>query len=321
MNLKIPDRRRLLIVASLLLSSAAHADDAARAQAAVNDLGTQLRSALMARVKAEGPVAAIDFCHDQAPLIATEVAKKHGLSIGRTSVRTRSPGNAPADWQRVVLADFETRAQAGSAPQTLRFSSSEGLPEGIALRYMQGIATEAPCLACHGQTLAEPVAQAIKAHYPEDAATGFREGQLRGAFWVEVPAAAGNAQTDVADTRTAVPMSDSQQAELRAQMRKHLESLQATLAALAAADWTAVATAANTLTPGQGRGMGQGPMHSFRSALPQDWFTFARPMHQQFAAIAAEAAGQRRSDVALAALAQATAQCTGCHAHFRVVLQ
>lgn len=320
MNLKIPDRRRLLIVASLLLSSAAHADDAVRAQAAVADLGSQLRSALMARVKAEGPVAAIDFCHDQAPLIAAEVAKKHGLSIGRTSVRTRSPGNAPADWQGVVLADFETQAQVGSAPQSLRFSSSEGLPEGVALRYMQGIATEAPCLACHGQTLAEPVAQAIKAHYPGDAATGFREGQLRGAFWVEVPAS-GNAKAESADTRTAVPMSESQQAELRAQMRKHLESLQATLAALAASDWTAVATAANTLTPGQGRGMGQGPMHSFRSALPPDWFTFARPMHQQFAAIAAEATGERRSDVALAALAQAAAQCTGCHASFRVVAQ
>ncbi|HWS26236.1 MAG TPA: DUF3365 domain-containing protein [Xanthomonadales bacterium] len=321
MKSRISDRRRLLIAASLLLSSAAHADDTARAQAAVTDLGTQLRSALMARVKAEGPVAAINFCHDQAPTIAADVAQKHGLRIGRTGLRTRSPGNAPADWQRVVLADFETQAQAGSTPQTLRYSSSEGLPEGIALRYMQGIATEAPCLACHGQTLAEPVAQAIKAHYPEDAATGFREGQLRGAFWVEVPLASGNAQTGVADTRTAVPMSQSQQTELRAQMRKHLESLQSVLAALAASDWSAVATAANTLTPGQGRGMGQGPMHSFRSALPQDWFTFARPMHQQFGAIAAEAAGQRRSDVALAALAQATAQCTGCHARFRVVAQ
>lgn len=319
MNFKIPDRLRLLIAASLLLSSAAHADDAARAQAAVTDLGTQLRSALMARVKAEGPVAAIDFCHDQAPTIAAEVAHKHGLRIGRTSLRTRKLGNAPADWQRDVLADFNSQAQAGAAPASLRFTSSEGLPEGIALRYMQGIATEAPCLACHGPTLAEPVAQAIKAHYPEDAATGFSEGQLRGAFWVEVPLASGNAQ--MADTRTAVPMSQSQQAELRAQMRKHRKSLQSVLAALAASlDRSRDSGEHADSGPGS-RGMGQGPMHSFRSALPQDWFTYARPMHQQFGAIAAEAAGERRSDVALAALAQAAAQCTGCHANFRVVAQ
>ena len=46
------------------------------------------------------------------------------------------------------------------------------------------------CLTCHGgpEDLGEGVADALAKHYPEDAATGFAEGELRGWFWVESPA-------------------------------------------------------------------------------------------------------------------------------------
>jgi cytochrome c556 len=316
----------LITLALLAATSSGHANDRTRAEGAAKDLGLQLRTALVARMEAEGPVAAIDFCHDQAPIIAAGVAQKHGVRIGRTGVRTRSPANAPTPWQQAVLDDFAAQAQAGTPPPQLRYASSEQLPEGIALRYMQGIGTEAPCLVCHGETLAEPVAQAIKASYPADTATGFREGQLRGAFWVEVPAASGG------DARAAISMTDAQREELRAQMRAHLESVQAILAALANSDWDAVGSAAASFGPGagpgrgmgpgpgpgQGRGQGQGPMHSFRSALPDGWFTFARPMHQAMRAIADEAASGQRSAEVIAELARATAQCTACHASFRI---
>ncbi len=306
LNRLSPWQRRLAPLALLLAGTLAHADDRARAETAVKDLGQQLRAALVARMQAEGPVAAIDFCHDQAPLIAAEVASKHGVRIGRTSVRTRSPGNAPTAWQQAVLVDFDAQARAGKPPQELRFASGEALPDGVALRYMQGIPTEAACLACHGQTLAEPVALAIKARYPDDAATGFSEGQLRGAFWVEVPEGAAP------DTRTVIPMSAAQREELRAQMRAHLESVQTILAALAAADWDAVKKAAGSFGPGQG------PAHRFREALPEGWFTFARPMHQAMRAIVDEASIEQRSAQVVAELANATAQCTACHASFRI---
>jgi len=44
---------------------------------------------------------------------------------------------------------------------------------------------------CHGpeDTIPQDVKDAIGEHYPEDQATGFRKGDLRGWFWVEVPAA------------------------------------------------------------------------------------------------------------------------------------
>ncbi|MBL8244677.1 MAG: DUF3365 domain-containing protein [Rhodanobacteraceae bacterium] len=310
-----PNHRSMLLTTALSLllaqfAAAASADDRARADAAIQDLGTELRGALVARMQADGPVAAIDFCHDEAPRIAARVGERHGLRIGRTSVRVRSPGNAAQDWQQPVLADFATQVAAGSAPQSLTRVIESDLPAGVALRTMKGIAVEAPCLACHGSELAEPVAKAIAAKYPADAAIGFSAGELRGAFWVEVP------QSSSGDVRAVIRLTAPQREELRAQMRQHLESVRAVLAALAAADWDTVATAAAALAPG--RGAGQRPAHSFRDALPPGWFNFARPMHQAFGRIQAEAAGERRSAEVIAALAAGTEQCTACHASFRI---
>jgi hypothetical protein len=46
-----------------------------------------------------------------------------------------------------------------------------------------------PCLACHGveDALQAAVRAALAEGYPEDQATGFADGDLRGWFWVEVP--------------------------------------------------------------------------------------------------------------------------------------
>ena len=52
------------------------------------------------------------------------------------------------------------------------------------------------CTLCHGtddQVMPE-VKAAIVSNYPEDRATGFSEGDIRGYFWVEVPANADTAQ-------------------------------------------------------------------------------------------------------------------------------
>ena len=40
------------------------------------------------------------------------------------------------------------------------------------------------CVTCHGETIAPSIAAKIDELYPADKATGFREGDLRGAFVV-----------------------------------------------------------------------------------------------------------------------------------------
>ncbi len=49
-------------------------------------------------------------------------------------------------------------------------------------RFAKAIKVAPVCLNCHGQTIAPEVKQALNEHYPNDLATGYRLGDLRGIF-------------------------------------------------------------------------------------------------------------------------------------------
>ncbi len=156
--------------------------DEAHARAAMVELGTRLRGALQAQMQQAGPVEAIDFCQREAAQIANDVAAQYGLRVGRTALRTRSPSNTATPWQHEVLESFARQVHDGAAPETLVHTQREG----DTLRVAKGIRTEAVCTVCHGEHLAEPVAAIVRRRYPNDAATGFAEGSLRGMFWAEI---------------------------------------------------------------------------------------------------------------------------------------
>ena len=160
-----------------------------RAQAAAKEFSTTLKAALSAQMAQGGTVAAIGFCHDEAPRIAAQVAATHGVRLGRVAIdgRTRNPANAASAWQAEGLAAFKAQVAAGTPPAELVRVAEAGLPDGVAVRMMRGIAVEPVCLACHGKALSPETATALRRHYPDDAATGFDAGDLRGALWVEVP--------------------------------------------------------------------------------------------------------------------------------------
>jgi hypothetical protein len=49
---------------------------------------------------------------------------------------------------------------------------------------MKAIPAAKICLTCHGTNLDPALAAEIDSLYPGDKATGYSEGDLRGAFWV-----------------------------------------------------------------------------------------------------------------------------------------
>ena len=49
-------------------------------------------------------------------------------------------------------------------------------------RLMKAIPTAQVCTKCHGDKLMPQVATSLSELYPEDKATGYRVGQIRGAF-------------------------------------------------------------------------------------------------------------------------------------------
>ena len=175
-------------------ATAQPADDAdlARARAAAQAFSGQLRERLQGTMTQGGPLAAVEVCHDEAPRIAQAVMAEHGLRLGRVALpgRNRNPAHAADDWRLETLQAFQQAVESGGAAGDQVAVLREDLPDGVALRMMRGIATEPGCLACHGGDVAPAVREAIAARYPGDGASGFEVGDLRGALWVEVPAAA-----------------------------------------------------------------------------------------------------------------------------------
>lgn len=154
-----------------------------KAEAAAAELGKRLKARLMAALAADGgdgPVAAIRVCSEEAPEIAREVSADAGLRVSRTSLKTRNPDNAPDARERAVLELWRNKVDAGTPAAALEPFASDG---GDFL-WMKPIVVEPPCLMCHGSDVPEAVAEAIAKRYPQDRATGYSAGDLRGAFVV-----------------------------------------------------------------------------------------------------------------------------------------
>jgi hypothetical protein len=125
----------------------------------------------------EGDAAdAIAVCRDVAPKLAKEVSTDEGLAIGRTSFKKRNPANTAPAW-----ADDFIEARMKEPAFTAH-------PDGR-LGVLLPITLQQGCIQCHGpeDRIAPEVKAQLQEHYPEDQATGFNEGDLRGWFWIEVP--------------------------------------------------------------------------------------------------------------------------------------
>lgn len=166
------------------LLTAGSAGEQAQARDAVADFAGALKAELTAAMQAGGPLNAIEVCHTRAPAIADAVSLDSGMSVSRVSLRSRNPGNAPTEWQSGVLRDFETRLAAGEAADALSWQEIVQTDGAREYRFMKAIPTAPMCLACHGEGITPTVAEKIAELYPEDQATGYREGDIRGAFVV-----------------------------------------------------------------------------------------------------------------------------------------
>jgi len=170
-----------------------------RSRALTMQLGTELKGELTRAIEQGGPVSAIAVCRERAPAIAARLSAESAAKVSRTALRVRNPSNAPDELQRAVLQQFaEQLAAAPAATTTAAGGPPEAVfeikgPGGIERRYMRAIPTDAVCLTCHGATLSPDLAAAIQRDYPADAATGFAQGELRGAFSVIWPAVATGA--------------------------------------------------------------------------------------------------------------------------------
>tara|TARA_Y100000052_G_C2955125_1_gene89570 strand:- start:805 stop:1473 length:669 start_codon:yes stop_codon:yes gene_type:complete len=159
----------------------AHADEA---RAAAMQLGQELKAELIAAMEAGGPMAAISVCAEMAPAIASRISDETGMEVGRTSLKTRNSANAPDAWEVESMERFLTSSANGySLTDIERFYALEEEGETV-FRFMKPIVMQEMCVMCHGDAVSDDVMEAVRAAYPQDQATGFAPGDLRGAFTV-----------------------------------------------------------------------------------------------------------------------------------------
>ena len=147
-------------------------------EASFRALSGQLQKAL-----AEGGVQnAIKYCNIVASPLIDSLSKAYNVTIRRTSFNARNPQNRPTDSEKEVLIGFANAHKAGEKSDPVIRETDQG--EKI---YYQPIyIPNALCLNCHGNpgvSMSQEDYDFIQSLYPEDAATGYQEGDLRG-MWV-----------------------------------------------------------------------------------------------------------------------------------------
>lgn len=169
----------LLLTASCSPRSAPEPDPARveRGEAALQAFLGELQGTLRTAMEEGGPTNAIRVCAEEAE----EIAERHSaesLVIGRSSHRLRNPANAAEPWLASVVEEW------AAAPRAAR-PTTRILEDGR-IAVVQPLWAAPLCLGCHGEQIAPDVEKSLAERYPEDEATGFREGDLRGVAWATV---------------------------------------------------------------------------------------------------------------------------------------
>ncbi|MBF2052991.1 MAG: DUF3365 domain-containing protein [Candidatus Sericytochromatia bacterium] len=176
-----------------------------RSQAATKMLKSELKAALTQSLQSQGTVAALSVCKNMAPAIAQKASAEHQLAIRRISLKNRNPAAKPDNYEAEVLEKWlaeQTKDPSAARPQSVQTvvtevitTDGQQIGEQTVFRYMEPLYIDKGCLQCHGSQLQPKVQQSLNQLYPEDQATGYEEGDLRGAVSVSIvlpTAAAGN---------------------------------------------------------------------------------------------------------------------------------
>jgi hypothetical protein len=156
-------------------------DAVTRGDVVVDAMQKAMLGELAKEMQRGGATGAMKACHLAATAVAHEVGLKEGVAAGRTSHKLRNPTNAPAPWAAPIVASHAGKPAAGVDGYVVDLGDRVGLMRPIPFR--------AACAACHGarERLEPAIVKELKDRYPEDQALDFKEGDLRGWFWVEVP--------------------------------------------------------------------------------------------------------------------------------------
>lgn len=148
-----------------------------------------LSSNLQSAIESGGISNALPFCSIAASPLTAGMADKHGVTLRRVTHKPRNPSGKADAAELEILKSFES---------TLAASQSTNPPPPVVTNFTsEQVTFFAPivlnndlCLRCHGEPgndIAPVDLTVIQKLYPRDEATGFKLGQLRGAWRIDFP--------------------------------------------------------------------------------------------------------------------------------------
>ena len=167
----------LLLISTFLYSDSQFKNDS---NELINLLAQNFKKTLVNAIKTKGLIGAVEQCNIEAPIISQNISTNN-LIVSRIAVKNRNPENKATLVQVEVLRFFEQEMSLGKSPKNLY----KLVETQDSIQYLKPIVTGKVCLACHGSNVSGELKAKIKKLYPNDLATGFEEGSLRGAFLVE----------------------------------------------------------------------------------------------------------------------------------------
>lgn len=162
-----------------------------RGKVIVSETASLLSSNLQSAIQQSGISNALPFCALAASPLTVGMAGKHGVSIRRVTHKARNPADKADAAELVILKQLEAVLRTATAANPPP-SSVTNFTASTATFFAPIILNNELCLKCHGEPgkdiAAENVAL-IQRLYPQDEATGFKLGDLRGAWRIDIPLA------------------------------------------------------------------------------------------------------------------------------------
>ena len=140
---------------------------------------------LIKAIEEDGTVGAVEFCNIEAMKLTDSMSVIHNAIIKRVSDKARNPKNMTNAKELGHIEAFKEQVKAGS--------DIDPIVEEIngEVNFYYPITTNTMCLQCHGtrnEQITATTFNALNKLYPEDKATGYDLGQVRGIWSINFEA-------------------------------------------------------------------------------------------------------------------------------------
>lgn len=173
----------LILTAATLFAAEPNENDqyVKKGEEVAANLRGELASKLKTKILLDGAAQAIPFCSKNALELTAQATKTTGvISVKRTSDKIRNQKN------RADAKDLEAIAHLAKSKEPYYLIKNSAAKT---VSFYKPLLIQGVCLSCHGneKNIPEDVKKQLAALYPQDLATGYALGDLRGVIRVDMP--------------------------------------------------------------------------------------------------------------------------------------